>query len=379
MPVCTEAVSPRAAIYTEDWASPLVCRTLGILAWGLLRAGWRVELVGLRRPDPLEVGSVCGRDLRWCSAAGVAGLPAFLPALARFLGQRAARFLAGRMSLSFARGSDLLICWSERIPPYCPAVRGWLIVPHVDRSEAEILTDVDGCGLRVSDREKQRRLESWQRIFTPLDCVADEVRRRWKVDPQELPLPFIPSGGTASGAPEEPEVRGLCGGGVDRRSECLSLMAGMFREACARGLRGWIFRAPQDERCPAIAGSTDAGDLPKAPGIVWFRCSGGGDCGLCDARWTACVSDLAGAMLEGLVPVVDAGPAVREVVRRCGSGFVCQSGAEMVSRTLALAGSPDVLADYSRKAWQAARELTESRFEERVASLIAALDRRQAA
>jgi len=204
------------------------------------------------------------------------------------------------MSLSFARGSDLLICWSERIPPYCPAVRGWLIVPHVDRSEAEILTDVDGCGLRVSDREKQRRLESW---------------------------------------PEEPEVRGLCGGGVDRRSECLSLMAGMFREACARGLRGWIFRAPQDERCPGIAGSTDAGDLPKAPGIVWFRCSGGGDCGLCDARWTACVSDLAGAMLEGLVPVVDAGPAVREVVRRCGSGFVCQSGAEMVSRTLALAGS----------------------------------------
>ncbi len=380
MPDRKEAVGPRASIYAECWADELVCRTLGLVAWQLLRAGWRVQLAGIRPPDPLAIGAICGRDLRWCSSTGVGGFAAFLSNLAASLSQRAARFLSGRLSLSFARGSDLLVCWSERIPPYCPAVRGWLIVPRVDRGEAEILTDVEGCGLRVSDREKQRRLESWQRIFTPLECVADEVRRRWKVEPEELPLPLLlipasPSTPAFAGG----EILALCGDKGERRSRCLARMAELFRDACNAGLSGWHFRDSQ-EGTSADADSAAGGDaVTGCGGIVWFRCSGGQDCGACESHWAACVSALAGAMLSGAVPVVDAGPAVRELVRTCGSGFICKSEAEMVGRTLALAGSPDLLASYSRAACEAAYSLTEVRFEERIGLLIATLDRRQAA
>ncbi|MEJ5297659.1 MAG: hypothetical protein WHZ52_06460 [Armatimonadota bacterium] len=380
MPDRKEAVGPRASIYTEDWADELVCRTLGLIAWELLRAGWRVQLAGIRPPDPLAIGAICGRDLRWCSSTGVGGFAAFLSKLAASLSQRAARFLSGRLSLSFARGSDLLVCWSERIPPFCPALRGWLIVPRVDRGEAEIQTDIEGCGLRVSDREKQRRLESWQRIFTPLECVADEVRRRWKVEPEELPLPLLLAPAWSSTpAFAGGEILALCGDKGERRGRCLARMAELFRDARNAGLIGWQFRDLQGS-ASADAHNAAGGDCVTGCGsIVWFRCSGGQDCGACESPWTACVSDLAGAMVSGAVPVVDAGPAVRELVRRCGSGFVCKSDAEMVGRTLALAGSPDLLASYSRSAREAAENLTGACFEERIVSLIAALDRRQAA
>ncbi|BCW97760.1 MAG: hypothetical protein KatS3mg024_0587 [Armatimonadota bacterium] len=380
MPDRNEPVVPRASIYTEDWTDELVCRTLGLVAWQLLRAGWRVQLAGIRPPDPMAIGAICGRDLRWCSTASVGRFAAFLSNLAASVSPRAARFLSGRLSLSFARGTDLLICWSERIPPYCPALRGWLIVPRVDRGEAEIQTDVEGCGLRVSDREKQRRLESWQRVFTPLECIADEVRRRWKVEPEELLLPLLlPAGSPSADAFVGGEIRALCGDRGERRIRCLARMAKLFRDACKEGLSGWRFRDLQED-ASADAGHSGRGDgVPNSGRIVWFRCSGGQDCDGCDSRWTTCVSSLASAMASGVVPVVDAGATVRELVRRSGCGFVCKSDAEIVSRTLALAGSPDLLASYSRLACEAADNLSEARFEERIASLIAAPDRRQAA
>ncbi len=373
-----EAVGPAVILYTDDWsADEAACRTLGLLAWEFLSEGWQVELAGLRRPEPEEVGAACGRDLRWCSSLGAGRLAALLCNLNDPLCARAARFLSGRMKLSFARSADLLVCWTRRLPPLCPASRGWLIVPEADPDEREVLTDVQGCGLRIPDREKQRRLESWERIFAPLEFVRECIRRRWKVDAEHLVLPLVPDAGGP--APAEREVLLLSGGRGHRRDAGLSELEGLFRQSCEPHLDGWKLRLP-GEGTAAGAGVANGGrDEPALPGIVWFRCPGTQDCERCDVCWTSCASALAAAMHAGAVPVVQAGPAVRELVRTSGAGFVCKNGAEMASRTLSLAGSPDLLMSHGAKARQAAEELTGHGFVERVRGLIRALDGRRAA
>mgnify|MGYP005850130751 FL=1 len=363
---------------------------MAVIAERLLAAGYEVTLFGKPLPDLARLGRVLNVNLEKCSVAiGDQAMPGPLLWLAR-VSPRIARFIHGRRAFNFARGYDLLVYITGDIPPACPAERGILFVQFPYNADESIRLDDNGHPLRAADREKLRRIASWDATLCPSGHVGRWIEKRWTVSPEVVYPPAEIQGIVSTEKTNTILTVGrfYATGPIKKHA----VMVQAFRDMCDEGLTGWklivaggthprkdhqeYFRniVKMSEGYPIDIRNdltfSEVGAFYQQASIYWHATGCGEDPCTKPELFEQFGMTIVEAMACGAVPVVINGGGPAEIVQDGVSGHLFDTPAQLKQRTLNLINNLHDLEELRDNAIKRAADFNRNRFETEIDRII---------
>lgn len=363
---------------------------MAVIAERLLLAGYSVTLFGNPLPDITRLGKVLNVSLENCRVApGDQAMSRALKNLAVF-SPRLARFIHGRNAFSFAKGYDLLVYITGDIPPSCPSNRGILFVQFPYNAEESIRLDSTGKPLRPADREKLRRIRSWDSLICPSSFVKGWIEKRWSVSPEVVYPPAEISGLTASEKSNTILTVGrfYATGPIKKHA----VMVQAFREMCDTGLKDWKLviaggTHPREDHQEYFRGIVRMSEgypievkhdlsfnevlpLYREASIYWHATGSGENPESRPELFEQFGMTIVEAMACGAVPVVINGGGPAEIVQNGLNGFVWDNPSQLQNSTFELIKHPHKLEDLRNNAILRAAQFDRSRFESDIDRII---------
>lgn len=353
------------SLYDQRLDNSPVGHLMALLAERCLNHGYSVTLYAASPGLFQAIRANGAADLPRCKFAVRKPFSASIASPVSLVSERAYRFLRGRVDLNFAHSLDLLIYLTGAIPPACPANRGILMAGCPDLEEA-LQLDTDAGPLRAADREKLRRLRTWDVVVSPLHCTSAALAEQWLADAVTVLPPVTPAASAlrqdvillpVPASPDASEKRSI-GQAVEAYRRLNRRLGGTWR---LRILEEGASRPAEPSEgasfCWAAAGPPSP--YPAADHVL---------------------RTVVRAMSAGAVPAVHGGSALlSEVVQGGNSGLLWRSPEDLVRRTIALVNSPDLLDRYRLQAITRSSDFSVANFRQAMDRIISALRREQAA